>query len=189
MKLHKGVNDPFVVAFIHGEARAVPVATRPQLFQLFKDDSTVLVRPVPRMAKELVPRQVRLFDALVPQAPHHLGLRRDGRMVRSWHPTRILPLHPGTSDEDVLDGVVEHVSHVQHPRHVGGRNHHRVGLTLVRRGVKVTRFEPVGIPFVFCQRRIVLRWNVHVELVLEMVSGNKNTRIQTRKATPQDGFA
>jgi hypothetical protein len=55
--------------------------------------------------------------------------------------------------------------------------------------VKVTRFEPVGIPFVFCQRRIVLRWNVHVELVLEMVSGDKNTRIQTRKATPQDGFS
>ena len=55
VEFHERVDDAFVVALVHREARAVPVAARPELFQLFKDDSTVLMGPVPSMAQKLVP--------------------------------------------------------------------------------------------------------------------------------------
>ena len=49
VELHEGVDDPFVVAFIHREPRAVPIATRAEFFQLLEDDAPVLVGPLPRM--------------------------------------------------------------------------------------------------------------------------------------------
>ena len=58
MELHEGVNDAFVVALVHGEACAVPIAARPKLLELLQDDASVLMRPLPCMLEKLISGQV-----------------------------------------------------------------------------------------------------------------------------------
>ena len=70
-------------------------------------------------------------------------------MVGAGHPQGVLALHAGAAHQDVLDGVVEHVSHVQHTGHVGRRNDYGVGFTLVGLRVEELVLHPVLVPFAF----------------------------------------
>ena len=70
-------------------------------------------------------------------------------MVRARYPAGILSLHACSTHEDVLNGFIEHVAHVEHTRHVGGRNHHGVGLPVVGlRGEEVV-VGPILVPLSF----------------------------------------
>ena len=91
----------------------------------------MLVSPIPGVLEELLTGEVVLLDALASEFLHHLGLRSDGGVVGAWHPEGVLSLHTGTTDEDVLNGVIQHVSHVEHTRHIGRRNNDRIGLASV----------------------------------------------------------
>ena len=83
------------------------------------------------MLEKLVARQVALLDALVGQFLHHLGLRGYRGMVGTGYPEGILAFHAGSAHQDVLNGVVEHVAHVEHTRHVGRRDDDAVRLAAV----------------------------------------------------------
>ena len=49
-------------------------------------------------------------------------------MVGTRHPASVLALHAGAAYKDILNGLVEHVSHVEYTRHIGWRNNHRIRL-------------------------------------------------------------
>ena len=83
-------------------------------------------------------------------------------MVCAWHPTGVFSLHPGPPDQHILDGVVQHVAHVEHPGDIGGRDDHRIRLPIVGDRMKVSSLQPVGVPLVFSLCRVVLCRNVHV---------------------------
>ena len=83
------------------------------------------------MLQKGISAEVGLFDALIAKLANHFGFRGNGGMVGSGHPTGVFALHSGSADQHVLDGVVEHVAHVQHPGDVGGGNHNGVGLAVV----------------------------------------------------------
>ena len=70
------------------------------------------------------------------EAVHHLCLGGDGSMVGARHPAGILPLHARTAHQYILDGVVEHVAHMQHTRDVGGRDDDGIGFPFIRLGVE-----------------------------------------------------
>ena len=147
VEVHEYVDDPLRAGLVHGEGRAVPVAARSQAAQLLEDDAAVLVCPVPCMLDELVARQVGLLDALLGKLVHHLGLSGDGCVVGAGHPAGVLALHAGAAHENILNCVVEHVTHVEDTRHVGRRNHDGVGLTLVGLATEQFVVEPVLVPF------------------------------------------
>ncbi len=60
------------------------------------------------------------------------------------------------------DGVVEHMSHVQHPRDVGRRNDNGVGLTSIGFGMEQLVLHPVLVPFVFYLSGVVFACNIHM---------------------------
>ena len=149
------LDDAFAPFLIHGEGRAVPIATGSQFTQLFQDNATVFVRPFPGIFQELFAGEVSLLDALFRQTVYHLGFGGDGSMVGTRHPTSVLTIHTGAAHEDVLNGFVEHVPHVEHPRHVGGRDDYRIRFSSVGFRTEKLVVEPVLVPFALYVGRIV----------------------------------
>ena len=68
-------------------------------------------------------------------------------MVLTGLPERVEPAHPVPADQDVLQGVVEGMAHVQHARDVGRRDHDAEGFTARRIGAgpERTGFVPCVI--------------------------------------------
>ena len=73
----------------------------------------MFVSPFPGMLQELVAGKVCLLDALCGKFVHHLGLGSNGCMVGSRHPAGILAFHAGTAYQNILNGIIKHVSHVE----------------------------------------------------------------------------
>ena len=157
--------------FVHREARAVPVARGAQLAQLFENHAAVFLLPFPGVAEELLARERRLFDALFAQHRHHLGFGGDRRVVHARHPAGVLSRHAGAAHQHVLQRVVEHVPHVEHARHVGGRDDDRVGFPLVGFRVENMLFDPVVVPFGFDLLRCVFVCDLHGALNFTLFSG------------------
>ena len=86
---------------------------------------------------------------------HNLSLCGYGGMVCAGNPERILAHHTGATGENILDGVVEHVTHMEHTGHVWWRNHNCIRLTFIRLGMKQTVFHPIFIPFTLHCGRII----------------------------------
>ena len=107
----------------------------------------MFVRPLPGVFQELFACQVMLLDALFGQFLHHLGFRGNRGVVCTGYPQRILALHACTTYQYILDGVVQHVSHVQHSRHVGWRNDDGVGFASIGFRTEQLVVQPVLIPF------------------------------------------
>ena len=101
------------------------------------------------MLEELLAGKVAFLDALLGEAVHHLSLSSDRGVVGARHPACVLALHTCAAHEDVLDGVVEHVAHVEHTSHVWWRDYYRVGLASVGLAAEELVVKPVLIPFRF----------------------------------------
>ena len=152
---------------VHSERRAAPVARSAKLLQLLQDDATMLVSPVPCMFKKLFASEVGLFYALGGKLVHHLSLGGNAGMVGARHPKGILALHACTANENILNGVVEHVAHVKHAGYVRRRNHNGVRFALVGSGLKQIVVHPIFIPFILHFGRIVFGSQfVHIQSYL-----------------------
>ena len=75
--------------------------------------------------------EVGFLDAAFSEASYDLSFGCDRGMVCARYPTSVLSFHACTAHKDVLNRIVEHVSHVENPRYVGRRNHHCVGLATI----------------------------------------------------------
>ena len=117
----------------------------------------MLVGPVPSMLKELFASEVALLYALFCKTVHHLSLSSDRGVVGAGHPTSVLSLHTCAAHEDILNRIVEHVAHVEHTRHVGRRDDHRVGLSPVGPAAEELVVQPILIPFRLHCLWVVLR--------------------------------
>ena len=106
---------------------------RPDAFQKF-------------LAAEIVPRLA--FVLLELPFDHHL--RRDARVVGAGEPEDFLAVHARLAAEDVLDGGVEDVAHVEHAGDVWRRNDNGMGRTFVadarRVSDKTLLVEPELVP-------------------------------------------
>ena len=147
VEVYKHLEHALWALLVHGEGCAVPIAWGTQTAELLEDDASVLVGPVPRMLKKLLACQVALLDALLSQTVHHLCLCSDWSVVGSRHPACVHAFHSCPAHEDVLNCVVEHVSHVQHTRHVWWRNDHGVGFASIGLATEHLVVKPILIPF------------------------------------------
>ena len=140
-------DDALGAGLVHREAGPLPVARGAQLAQLLEDHAAVLLLPFPSVFEELFTRERRFFDALFVQHRHDLGLGGDRRVVHARYPAGVLARHAGAAHQHVLQRVIEHVTHVEHARYVGGRNYDRIGFALIGFRVKQAFFDPVVVPF------------------------------------------
>jgi hypothetical protein len=64
--------------------------------------------------------------------------------------------------QDVLDGIVKHMTHVKDTGNVGRRYNDGIRFSFIRLGMKETVFHPERIPFVFNDRRVVFGGKHHL---------------------------
>ena len=150
------LDDSFGTGFVHGESGAVPIAGTAEFAELFEDDSSVLVGPVPGMFQKLLTRQVRLIDTLLFEALDDLGFGRNRGMVRTRHPAGVLAFQACTTYQNILNRLIEYVTHVQHTRYVGRRNNDGKRFPAIRLRMKEIIVQPVLVPAGFNVSRIVL---------------------------------
>ncbi len=115
----------------------------------------MLVRDLPGLLYELLPAELAAIDALFAQLALDHVLGRDAGVVGSDHPERRLAEHPVEAHEDILEGILETVAHMEDPRHVRGRDYHDIGLlaglsgglekSLPHPGLVDAVFEALGI--------------------------------------------
>ncbi len=72
----------------------------------------------------------------------HDVLRRDSGVVGSGKPKGVVALHAVVAHDDVLQGVVKAVAHVQDAGDVGRRNHHGI-----KRRIAVLAVRAFAFPF------------------------------------------
>ena len=122
----------------------------------------MFVLPSPRVLEELFTCQVALLDALFCQTVHHLGLRRNRSVVGSRHPAGILAIDAGLPDENVLDGIVEHVAHVQH-------------------SAEKLVVYPILVPFALYFRGIIFGCKFHIFPYLILIGYKSTKKISLRE--------
>ncbi len=108
---------------VHGEAAAIPVTANAHALLLLDYSVTVLLFPRPNALQKLVaPEVIAGFALGLAQNLFNLYLRGYARMVNARQPQRGIPLHTLIAREDILQGGVHRVPHVQLPRNIGGRH-------------------------------------------------------------------
>ena len=136
--------DSLTEALVHGEPGTGPVAGGAQLLLLLHDAVAVLVLPVPHPLQEFLPAQVIAGQALVfAQLLLHLDLGGDAGVVGAGHPQGGVALHPLEADQDVLEGGVHGMAHVELAGDVGGRHDNGEGLLV---GITVALKAAVFLP-------------------------------------------
>ncbi len=107
---------------VHGEGLARPVTRGAQALELLDDGAAGFLAPPPHPGHEgLAPQAVARLPLAQEVLLHHV-LRGDARVVGARHPEGAVALHAAPADEDVLQGVVEGVAHVERAGDVGGRD-------------------------------------------------------------------
>ena len=149
IKVAEYVDNGTGACLVHGECCAVPVAAGTEFAELLEDDAAVLVSPVPSVLEELIAGEVGLLDALLSEAVYNLSLGSDTSVVGTWYPACVLALHACTANENILDRIIEHVTHVKHTCYVWWRDHHCIRFTTVWLRAEKLVVEPVLIPFTF----------------------------------------
>ena len=152
--------DRLGAALVHREALALPVAGRAELFQLADDAVAVLVLPVPHALKELLAAEVVAGQPLLlAQVFLYLDLGCDACVVGARHPQRLIALHALGADQDILQGLVERMAHVQLTGHVRGRNDDRIRLFIrVDLGMEKAGVIPEAVQLVLDRFGVVGLW-------------------------------
>ena len=147
---------------VHGEALALPVTAGADGLQLADDTVAVLLFPSPGALQEAVAAQHLLGQTLGTHGLNHLRLGGDGCVVGAGHPQSLIALHTTPADEDILQGVVQSVTHVQLTGDVGRGHHDGVGLLLVAvlifgvsGGVEIVAINPELIDALFHFLRLI----------------------------------
>ncbi len=149
----------FAQPLIHCETLAVPVARRTQLFKLIDNGAAVFLFPVPDFFQEGFAFEIVATLALFGQLALHHVLGGDSGVVGARHPQCILALHAPPTNQHILNGIVERMTHVQDSGHIRRRNHNSRGFLGIRRlrGERLL-LQPFGIPlFLNILRIVVLR--------------------------------
>ena len=117
--------DRVAETLVHGETFPLPVKHASKFFELVDDDRAMMLFPLPDPLDEF-------FAAEFPAAGPFFGelflddvLGRDTGVVGAAHPLSVVALEPFPANYDVLNSVVQGVSHVEDSGDVRRRNYYR----------------------------------------------------------------
>ena len=124
VQLDEHLDDGARQALVHGEAFARPVAGGAEPLELIDNDAAALGLPLPDAlekfgAPHVAPARLLALHQL--PLDHHLG--RDPGVIGARLPQHVAPAHPLEAAQNVLQGVVEGMPHMQRPRHIRRRDH------------------------------------------------------------------
>ena len=146
----------FGTTFIHRETFAFPVARRTDFTQLAGDAVAVGFFPRPSAFQEFFTADPLFSQALFCHCFDDLGFGRDGSMVSTRHPQRLVSLHTAPTNENILQRIIECVTHMQLSRNIGRRHHDGIRLFVrVNRRMETIVFLPIGINAIFHFARFV----------------------------------
>ena len=114
MQFDENFYDRARQALVHGKTLARPIAGRAQPLQLIEDHAAAFGLPLPDAFEEhgaphRAPARLLPFHQLA--LDHHLG--RDPGVIGAGLPQHVAAAHPLETAENVLQGVVERVAHMQ----------------------------------------------------------------------------
>ena len=157
VELAEGLPDGLGAALVHGEAAAAPVAGSAQLHLLLDDPVAVFLLPVPDPLQEFLPAQVIAGQALlVAERLLHLDLGGDARVVGAGQPEGGIALHPLKAGQNVLEGGVQGVAHVELAGDVRRRHDDGEGRLLrVRLGAEAVVVQPGLVDLILDHLRVV----------------------------------
>jgi len=136
---------------VHGEAFTAPVAGRSEALQLLDDPAAIDALPFPGSLQKSLAADCLLVFPVFPHLLDDFRLGRDRGVVGAGQPEGGIALHPLLADQDVLQGVVEGVPHVQLTGDVRRRDHDGVGFfRRVGLGREIALFLPVCVQAGFC---------------------------------------
>ena len=145
---YKGFTDGPGEAFVHGEAFSFPVAGNAETPKLGHDTVMVFILPCPGVFQKFLTADFFLGSAVFTQLFFNFGLSGDAGVVGAGHPQRIEAGHSFVADENILQGFVKGVAHMELTGYVGRRNNDAERISfVVHIGVKVLLFLPDFIPF------------------------------------------
>ena len=108
----------------HGEGCAVPIAGGAQAFELVYNCPARLLFPLPDFFQKLLAAQSHAARfAPVCQLPLNDHLRGNARMVCPGLPKGVKAAHPVPAHQDILQSIVEGMTHMQNARNIGRGNH------------------------------------------------------------------
>jgi len=141
---------------IECEALARPVHAAAEALELLGDPCMVLVLPGPHLVDEPLAPQVVPADAVLRQVPLDHGLGGDAGMVGARKPQGLIPGHAVVARQQVHDGVLQGVAHVQGSGDVGGRDDDAVWrLPALHAWREHAVAEPAVVPARFGLARVV----------------------------------
>ena len=160
VQVDKHFLDSLRAAFIHRKALSAPVTGGTQLLELLDDAVTVLVLPRPYALQELLTAEVVTGQTLfLAQVFLYLNLGSDACVVCARHPQRRVALHALGTNQNILQGFVKRVTHMQLTGYIRRRNNNRKRLfVFVYFCIEVALFFPRLVQLVFCRRRVIRLW-------------------------------
>ena len=114
-------------AGVHREAIARPVDGGAEPPHLLGDDTARLLLPLPDASNEGIPSEIGAVLAFGVELSFDDHLGRDAGVIGAGLPQRVAARHPVVADQCIHDRVLEGMTHVQRARHIGRRNHDRIG--------------------------------------------------------------
>ena len=157
VQVYKYLADRLGAALVHGEALAVPVAGGAELFELADNAAAELVLPRPDALQELLTAEVVTGQALLlAEVLLYFDLGCDTGVVGARHPQCLISLHALGANEDILQGLVECVAHVQLAGNIRRRNNDGVRfLVRIDLGVEEAGIDPELVQLVLDRFRVV----------------------------------
>ncbi len=131
---HERFADGQRKSFVESEALTRPVARRPEEIELAADVPLILLLPGPDALEERLAAEVVAGLALFRQIALDHQLRRDAGVVGPRQPEGVAPLHSAPAGEQILQGGLQRMPHVQLAGDVRRRDHDAVGLWRRRTG-------------------------------------------------------
>ena len=101
------------------------------------------------------------LNALVGEFLHHFCLGSNRGVVGTWNPTCVFALHASSANKNILNGVVEHVTHVEHTRDIWWWDDYGIRFSAVRLRTEKFVVNPILIPLRLYFFRVILCCQFH----------------------------
>ena len=105
--------NSFGATVIEGEALSIPVTGGTEFFQLLNDSAAVFAFPFPCTFQETFTAEVLFGESFFLHCVYNLSLGCDRSMVSSWQPEGFIALHSSETDQNILQGFIQCVTHMQ----------------------------------------------------------------------------
>src|SRR6185369_10049221 len=164
-------------ALVHGEPFAFPVAGGSQPFELADDLPAGLGFPSPHPLDERISAEIVTVLLFSGKLAFDNVLRRYARVVGTGHPENIVTLHPLPATEDILESVIQRVTHVKGTGDVRGGDDNAVRFFL--RGCcssEIAFAFPLGVPSQLDIMGLITLGKLygHISILLDFPFSNKN---------------